>query len=99
MLEHELHQMRYAEAVRKDGLPNTVLPLSEPVFRSTLAPDDMVRTRVGVGGPQPAEVKRMLGLARGSLSQDRAWLEARQLRQVEAEAALNAAFFKLVGAP
>ncbi len=89
----------YAEAVRKDGLPNTVLPLSEPVFRSTLAPDDMVRTRVGVGGPQPAEVKRMLALARGSLTQDRDWLDSRQSRLVEAEAALNTAFFKLVGAP
>jgi argininosuccinate lyase len=89
----------YADAVRKDGLPNTVLPLSEQVFRSTLAPDDMVRTRVGVGGPQPAEVKRMLGLARGSVGQDREWLDARQNRLIEAEAALNAAFFKLVGAP
>ena len=87
----------YAEAIRKDGMKETVLPLSEKVFRSTLAPDDMVRTRVGIGGPQPAEVKRMLGLARDSLRQDLAWLTMKNTKLVEADAKLNSAFLKLLG--
>jgi argininosuccinate lyase len=87
----------YAAAIRKDGLKDTVLPLSEQVFRSTLAPDDMVRTRVGTGGPQPAEVKRMLGLARDSLRQDVIWLAGSNTKLVEADAKLNSAFFKLLG--
>ena len=77
-------------------MKETVLPLSEKVFRSTLAPDDMVRTRVGIGGPQPAEVKRMLGLARDSLRQDLAWLTMKNTKLVEADAKLNSAFLKLI---
>lgn len=88
----------YAEAIKKDGLKDTVLPLSEKTFRATLAPDDMVRTRVGIGGPQPAEVNRMLGLARDTLAKDKAWLAERNAKLIEAEAKLNAAFFKVLGA-
>ncbi len=84
----------YAEAVQKDGLTDTKLPLSEQVFRATLSPEDMVRTRVGIGGPQPDEVKRMLGLAQASVRSDREWLTQRNTRLIEAEAKLNNAFFK-----
>ena len=86
----------YAEAIRHEGLKDTQFPLSEPIFKATLAPDDMVRTRVGIGGPQPAEVNRMLGLARAALASDRAWLAERNARLIEAQAQLNQAFFKLL---
>lgn len=84
----------YAQAIQQDGLTDSRLPLSEPVFRATLAPDDMVRSRVGIGGPQPAEVKRMLALARESLERDQSWLAQRNTRLIEADAKLNGAFFK-----
>ena len=87
----------YAESIKLDGLPNTKLPLSEATFRATLSPEDMVRTRVGIGGPQPSEVKRMLSLARETLKQDQSWLNERNLRLLEAEAKLNGAFFKYLG--
>jgi argininosuccinate lyase len=87
----------YAEAVKQDGLTSTTFPLSEPVFRATLSPEDMVRSRVGIGGPQPGEVKRMLGLARESLERDKVWLTGRNASLIEAEAKLNTAFFKYLG--
>ena len=86
----------YAESLRHEGLKDTQLPLSEAVFKATLAPDDMVRTRVGIGGPQPAEVNRMLGLARTALASDRAWLTERNARLLDAQAKLNLAFFKIL---
>jgi argininosuccinate lyase len=87
----------YAEAVKQDGWTSTTLPLSEPVFRATLSPEDMVRSRVGIGGPQPGEVKRMLVLARESLDRDKVWLTGRNASLIEAEAKLNTAFFKYLG--
>jgi len=55
-----------------------------------------VRTRVGIGGPQPEEVQRMIGMAREALSRDRAWLNERNTKLLEAEARLNIAFEKLL---
>ena len=51
----------YADAGKKYQVANPKLPLDEKTFRSTLSHEAMVRTRVGIGGPQPAEVRRMLG--------------------------------------
>jgi argininosuccinate lyase len=87
----------YTEAAQKYQQPLTKLPLDEATFKATLSPDMMVRTRVGVGGPQPAEVQRMIGVARDTLAQDRAWLAARNSKLLEAEAKLNTAFAKYLG--
>jgi argininosuccinate lyase len=72
------------------------LPLDEATFRRTLSPADMVRTRVGIGGPQPAEVRRMLGLSRQQLEVDRNWVDARRDALAAAEAELNNAFSALL---
>ena len=56
----------------------------------------MVRTRVGIGGPQPAEVRRMIGEAKKALAADRAWLDERRNRLADAEAKLNRAFAELL---
>ena len=73
------------------------MPLDEAAFRATLSPADMVRTRVGIGGPQPQEVMRMLGLARETLKTDGSWLQERNTRLLESQAKLNTAFGKLLG--
>lgn len=95
-------QFPYAEAVRiyagaaqKYKQSETKLPLDAATFRKTLSPEDMVRTRVGIGGPQPAEVARMVAAGRQALAQDNAWLDERNTKLLEAEAKLNTAFAKL----
>ena len=80
-------------------MPQTKLPLDEPTFRKTLSADHMVRTRVGLGGPQPAEVERMLGIAREALKRDREWIDGRRTSLAQADAALNEAFSALLKRP
>ena len=72
------------------------MPLSESAFRATLSPQNMVKTRVGTGGPQPAEVKRMLGEANQALAGDQHWTDDRRDRIAKAEATLDKAFNALV---
>lgn len=87
----------YTAAAAKYQVQPAELPLDEAAFKATLSAEMMVRTRVGIGGPQPAEVRRMLGLANEQLSRDRSWLDERHARLLQAQAALNQAFQKLLG--
>lgn len=89
-------QRLYAEAVRKYQFSDTRLPLDEAAFRATLSPAEMVRTRVGIGGPQPAETQRMLTEGRKALASDQAWVNQRRDRLAAAEAGLNNAFAALL---
>ena len=70
------------------------LPLDEATFKATLSPGTMVRTRVGIGGPQPSEVRCLIAMARDALTQDRARVAERNNTVLEAEAQLNSAFAK-----
>ena len=89
-------QRLYAEAMTHDKQAQTRLPLDEATFRRTLSPADMVRTRVGLGGPQPAETARMLAESRKALATDQAWVGERRDRLASAEARLNTAFAELL---
>ena len=86
----------YAEAGRKYQVADARLPMDEATFRRTLSPENMVRTRVGIGGPQPAEVRRLHAESRKSLEADRAWIGERRKALAEAEARLNRAFAELL---
>ena len=96
---YEQAQRIYKEAGAKYQLAQAVLPLDEATFRATLSPANMVRTRTGTGGPQPAEVRRMLAAANTALARDQAWVKASRLRLVEAEALLNRSFLALSQKP
>jgi len=84
----------YADAANQFGLPAD-LPLSEPKFRHALSAEGMVRASQGLGGPQPAEVARMLAGQRQSLAADRAWVRSTREGLAQAALQLDAAFVAL----
>ena len=58
------------------------LPLAS--IREAMDPQQMVSARRGLGGPQPAEVRRMLDLHNDDLEHSRAWLAASRQRLTDA---------------
>ncbi len=87
----------YGKALAKYKLPEQSLPIDEAHFRQVLSPEFMVRTRVGTGGPQPDEVKRMLAESQQRLAQDQEWMGATRGKLSQADKALDSAFDKLKG--
>jgi argininosuccinate lyase len=86
----------YAKAIAKHKLPDTALPIRESEFRQILSPEHMVKTRVGIGGPQPAEVERMLARAQSTLKSDKAWMQKTRQNLKDADAKLDKAFSQLL---
>lgn len=86
----------YADAVKGLELPGE-LPMSEAEFRSTLDPVAIVRNRASVGGPQPAEMARMVKAASEKLAQQGEWIQARRERIASSLARLDSDFEKLSG--
>lgn len=76
-------------------LTQQTLPLDESAFREVISPEYMVFGRKGVGGPQPAEVLRMLEHEHAQAAADRAWLSDRQTHLADAQAGLDTAFAAL----
>jgi len=86
----------YAEAIRKYKLTDARLPVREPEFRKLLSAEHMVQSRVGIGGPQPAEVERMLAGAQSALRGDKAWMQKTRQSLKDADAKLDRAFGALL---
>jgi argininosuccinate lyase len=83
----------YAETVHQMlGQASVAFPLSEARFRESLSAEGMVRASRGLGGPQPAEVARMLAAQEARLATDQAWLDDRRRALVQSARALDAAF-------
>ncbi|GJE37951.1 argininosuccinate lyase [Methylobacterium persicinum] len=92
----------YAEAASAPGLPADMpkeLPLTEARFRQALSAPGMIAAAKGLGGPQKAEVTRMLGEARMKLASDRAWLAGKRDGLAEARSGLDTAFATLATTP
>jgi argininosuccinate lyase len=87
----------YAATIKKYGLQDANLPMPEEHFRQVLSPAFMVKTRVGTGGPQPAEVERMLSQARKTLVADQGWMKDARGRLSSANEKLDRAFNDLLG--
>ncbi len=92
----------YAEAQRiyktavKDFNEQGELPMSEAEFRATLDPVAIVNARATSGGPQPAEVDRMLKEANAKVAAQDAWIKARHEKIDGSLAKLDADFDKLL---
>ncbi|MFJ5369040.1 argininosuccinate lyase [Bosea sp. CER48] len=88
-------QAIYRKAATEMGLPAAELPMSEAEFRSTLDPVAIIRNRATSGGPQPAEMDRMLAEAKQRLDRQDAWIGNRREAITAALAKLDADFGKL----
>ncbi len=93
-----LRDIPYADAARLyESDTKKTFPLGDTEFREIISAEYMVFGRKGTGGPQPAEVNRMLSEERARIAADRAWLNDRTGRLAQAEAALEKAFAALAG--
>ena len=91
-----LQEIPYAEAARLyQEQTKQAFPLTAAGFAEVISAEYMVYGRKGVGGPQPAEVNRMLAAERGQVAAELAWLKARNDHLARAEAALDRAFTTL----
>ena len=89
----KLHEIPYAQAIRIYAADTRqVLPLSESAFREVISAEYMVFGRKGIGGPQLAEVNRMLTNERAAATAGRAWLQESGEHLARAAAALDKAF-------
>ena len=74
------------------------IAIDEGTLRNALDPEIFVRTRVTTGSVCPAEVDRMLEVARARLAEDGAWLAAERARLAAAAAKLDAAIDAIIAA-
>lgn len=82
----------YLESNRACGIEVGEFPMTERQFRKSLCARNMVNSSLGLGGPQPPEVRRMLGAQRKHIAQDQKWLSKRRDTLRAAEAKLDKAF-------
>jgi argininosuccinate lyase len=88
----KLQEIPYAEAVRIYQADATYdFPLSEAEFKEAIDAEHMVYGMKGSGGPQIAEVDRMLADEQGKVVADLDWLKARKDHLAAAEMSLNEA--------
>jgi argininosuccinate lyase len=73
------------------------LPMSEAEFRSTLNPVAIVNNRATTGGPQPAEMARMLKEANARVAQQDQWIKENRAHIAGSLAKLDVDFDKVVG--
>jgi argininosuccinate lyase len=92
----KIHEIPYAEAARiYEEQAKAKLPLSEAEFREVISAEYMVFGRRGSGGPQLAEVRRMLQAARDAASANAPALAERATRLAKPHEELLQAFTAL----
>lgn len=85
----------YEEITEKLEGKSQHLPLSEQEFRGYLAPENVVRSRVGTGAPSPTSTSKNLVSIAKQLEQDELWLNKKKKALSEAAIKLDAEFSKL----
>jgi argininosuccinate lyase len=93
-----LADIPYAEAARLyREETKQAFPLSEKDFAEVISPEYMVFGRKGKGGPQPAEMHRLLAAERDAVAAETAWLRAANDRLAAADHERERAFAVLAG--
>ncbi|MET0221541.1 MAG: lyase family protein [Tardiphaga sp.] len=90
-------QRIYAATLTEMKVPGGDLPMSEGEFRATLDPVAIVRNRATSGGPQPAEMARMVAAAKAALAEQDGWIGAQRARIDGSLARLDGDFARLAG--
>jgi argininosuccinate lyase len=67
-------------------------PISAEQFRRALSPEEFVRGRKGIGGPQPEEMRRQLAAHREGIEALQAWIQQRRLAIATANEQLEREF-------
>lgn len=88
-------QRIYAEAVAGTDFSQE-FPLSEDAFRAALDPVNVIRNRATSGGPQPAEVERMIAENRTRLAAQAQWIDDRRSHIETALSTLDTDFSALL---
>jgi len=86
----KLNEIPYAEAARiykADAKQD--FPLCEAEFKETISAEHMISVSKGIGGPQLAEVTRMLADGHAKMQSDRDWLNSQKGHLATIEAALD----------
>jgi argininosuccinate lyase len=94
-LPYAVAQKTFAASATRFGLPDRRFPLSASRFKDALNPKNMVRSARPRGGPQPAEVDRMLSEVEARIAADRQWLASERERLQAADRLRAAAFAAL----
>ncbi len=90
-------QRIYAETVKGTDYPQT-LPMSEAQFKENLDPVMIVKNRKTSGGPQPAEMQRMIAAANEDLVAQQNWINDQRNKITTALGQLDVDFDKLLQA-
>jgi argininosuccinate lyase len=89
-------QRIYHEAAKETNLTPAELPMSEEEFRTTLDPAAIVKNRATSGGPQPAEMDRMLEAGKQRVAQQDEWIKEKRSKIDTSLAKLNDDFGRLM---
>ncbi len=89
-------QKIYARLAQDDAALPSRLPLTEAEFRACLDPVAIVANRAVKGGPQPAELQKMLSTASSQLEKNKAWQSKASSKVAHAESELNKRFDELL---
>ncbi len=88
-------QKIYGQALQAFNFDHAQFPLTQEQFRRTLTAQNMIDSSKGLGGPQRAEVERMLTAQRAQLAQDEQWLQSQRDKLAAASENLDRTFYKL----